>query len=82
MKVNLISQNPNQYGDEILYLKIVDKAIKSKMKLIKTVADSTPTLRMPVFITGENNQIILRIKEKLVEIQLLQNLKRKLMMRI
>ena len=35
------------------------------MKLIKAVADSTPSLRMP-FFTGDNNQIILRIKEKFI----------------
>ena len=35
------------------------------MKLIKLVADSTPSLRMP-FFTGDNNQISLRIKEKCI----------------
>ena len=35
------------------------------MKLIKTIADSTPSLRMP-FFTGDNNQIILKIKEKFI----------------
>ena len=81
LKVNLISKKQNQYGDEILYFKIVDKDIKPKMKLIKAVADSTPSLRMP-FFTGDNNQVILRIKENISVIQLLQNLKRKLMMLI
>ena len=65
LKVNLISKEPNQYGDEILYLNIADQDIKSKMRLIKTVADSTPTLRMP-FFTGDSNQIILRIKERCI----------------
>ena len=37
------------------------------MKLIKAVADSTPSLRMP-FFTGDNNQIILRIKEKFINL--------------
>ena len=35
------------------------------MKLIKTVADSTPGLRMPYFV-GDNHQIILKIKEKFI----------------
>ena len=65
LKVNLISKKPNQYGDEILYFKIVDKDAKSKMKLIKAVADSTPSLRMP-FFTGDNNQVILSIKERFI----------------
>ena len=65
LKVNLISKKPNQYGDEILYFKIVDKDAKSKMKLIKAVAGSTPSLRM-LFFTGDNNQVILKIKEKFI----------------
>ena len=65
LKINLLSKKPNQYGDTILYFKIVDKDVKSKMKLIKAVADSTPSLRMP-FFSGDNNQIILSIKEKFI----------------
>lgn len=68
LKINLISKKPNQYGDEILYFKIVDKdafGVKGKMKLIKTVGDSTPSLRMP-FFTGDNGAVILRIKEKFI----------------
>ena len=52
------------------------------MKLIKAVADSTPSLRMP-FFTGDNNQIILKIKEKFINaLDLIDFEKKKLMMLI
>ena len=51
------------------------------MKLIKAVSDSTPSLRMP-FFTGDNNQVILRIKEKFIISLDLMDFEKKLMMRI
>ena len=81
LKINLISKKLNQYGDEIFYFKIVDKDFKTKLKLLKTIAESTPSLRMPFFVS-DNNQIILKVKEKFINSLNLLEFEKTLMMLI
>ena len=64
LNVNYLTKSDN-YGNEFIYFKIVDKDKKSKFKMIQNVVDSNDGLKVP-FFQGDNNATILRIKEKFI----------------
>jgi len=65
LNVNYLTKKPDNYGNDFIYSKIVDKDKKSKFKMIQNVVDSNDGLKVP-FFQGDNNATILRVKERFV----------------
>jgi hypothetical protein len=61
LHIQLVSRKQDNYGTDITYFKIVDANLKTKMKQLMSIED----IKMPYF-TGDNNCIILKVKEKFI----------------
>ena len=63
LNINYLTKKSDNYGNEFIYFKIVDKDKKSKFKMIQNVVDNNDGLKVP-FFQGDNNATILRVTEK------------------
>ena len=63
--MNYLTKKSDNYGNEFIYFKVVDKDNKSKFKMIQNVVDSNGGLKVP-FFQGDNNATILRVKERFI----------------
>ena len=62
--IEFLAKKENTYGDEICYMKVVDKELKKKMKPV--IALEAEDVRMPYWITSDKQELILKVKDKFI----------------
>ena len=62
--IEFLAKKENAYGDEICYMKVVDKELRKKMKPV--IALEAEDVRMPYWTTSDKQELILKVKDKFI----------------
>jgi hypothetical protein len=66
LNIEIITIKTDEYDNEVVFAKVIDPNVKTKMKQITSLSEANDKLKVPYFV-GDSGAVILKFKKKFVE---------------